>query len=140
MKKLLLSIVFAVVSIMSVSAAGFDVEKCKELLAVSDSVALNERQCAEAFAQIECVLGMYERSVEEISKMTTLDARKEAADRFNHSHKDEYNAYRSLLRRLIYQDKDGRLPERYAGQLQKIRERNGYVNSMYTKFRSRREL
>lgn len=133
------SIIMAI-NATTTKAEEMDRQICLTLLQQSDSTD-NPDALTESMAQ-QCTI-FQKKTMDEISrisKLEDLDARKTAADNFNHANKDDYDLYIAMVRTMRNYYREDRLGLDAALLVEEILKTNAKINQMFTAFRSRRPL
>lgn len=128
------------ISVNSAMAEEMERQICLTLLQQSDSTD-NPDALTESMAQ-QCAI-FQKKTMDEISrisKLEDLDARKTAADNFNHANKDDYDLYIAMVRTMRNYYREDRLGLDAAILAQDVLKTNAEINQMFTAFRSRRPL
>lgn len=124
----------------SAHAEKMDREWCITLLEIKDTASVPD-SVAEPMA-LQCAIFQKDAidAIKKICKMDDIDARKEAADMFNHQHKNEYNIYIQMVRAIREYMERKCLGSAATIMSYDIVKTNSEIDTMFTIFRSRRSL
>lgn len=121
-------------------AEKMDREWCITLLEIKDTAYVPD-SVAEPMA-IQCAIFQKEavEAIRRICKIDDIETRKDAADKFNHQHKDEYNIYIRMVKALREYMERKCLGSAAAIMSYDVVKTNSEIDTMFTIFRSRHSL
>lgn len=122
------------------SAEKMDRDWCITLLEIKDTVDVPD-SVAEPIT-IQCAIFQKEaqEAIKAICKIDDTEARKVAAEEFNHQNKDDYNIYIQMVRALCEFMERKCLGPAAAIMSYDVVKTNSEIDAMFTIFRSRRPL
>lgn len=144
MTKRILSNIIAAFAVLLCSNSAYaekmNQEWCITLLEIKDTVSVPD-SVAEPMS-MQCAIFQKEAvdAIKKICKINDIEARKEAADIFNHQHKDEYNIYIQMVKALREYMERKCLGSAAAIMSYDVVKTNSEIDVMFTIFRSRRAL
>lgn len=121
-------------------AESMDRDWCYTLLEIKDTVAVPDSVAEPMSEQCSIFQNEAKKAINTICKMEGTEARRAAADRFNHQNKDDYNIYIQMVRALREYMERKCLGATATSMCYDVVKTNAEIDAMFTVFRSGRSL